>query len=80
MAVTTVVTNSLLLYLASPNFKLFFQERFDIKQETTMMWIIIAIEHAIIIIKFLLQSVINDRPGWVDKVQKKIEYEEDKLE
>lgn len=78
MAIITVITNCLLLYYASPRFKTFFKTNFSMRDDINILWVILIIEHVLIVLKFFLQAVILDKPGWVDKAQRKIKYENEK--
>lgn len=41
-----------------------------------MLWILVGVEHGIIIIKQLCSSLIYDVPGWVEKSQQRVAREE----
>jgi hypothetical protein len=45
-----------------------------------LLWIIVGVEHAIIIIKQICAEVIPDVPGWVQKSQELVKREKKKLQ
>jgi hypothetical protein len=75
MAIVTVVSNMALLYFSSPRFKSVFLGEFKLIEDIKVLWVLIGIEHGIILLKFFLEFTIKDRPTWVEKAQLKIEFE-----
>lgn len=51
------------------------------EQESSLykFMIVVLIEHVIIIFKYVLSSVINDKPGWVVKEEREIMENQDEL-
>lgn len=43
------------------------------------MWILVAVEHGIVVVKQLCAALIADVPGWVAKSQQRVEREERQL-
>ena len=79
MAIVAVISNSLLLYFASPTLKGWLSSQFEIETEIYLLWIIVGVEHVIITIKYIVQIVIADVPAWVKKSADKIESIKDRL-
>ena len=65
MALATVISNCVLLYFSTSSLKNFMEERFNFHSEVYLLWIIVAIEHAILIVKTLCAALIKDIPEWV---------------
>ena len=64
MTYTAVVTNCAILFFTFPNFA---EAAFNIAKDdtTTKLWVIIILEHVVIIIKAFLANCIPDAPTWV---------------
>lgn len=68
MGVASVICNCLLLYFSTPVFTAWLKYRFnDLVDDKVIIWILVAIEHAIILLKSFGQVVIPDVPNWVIK-------------
>jgi hypothetical protein len=67
MGIAAVITNCCLLYFSSKALKTWINDRFDISSETSILWILVGVEHLIIIVKFVCAEAIPDIPGWVTK-------------
>lgn len=78
LSVTTVVTNSALIYVTSDEFFKTFNTVFDL-DSTTIFWIILAVEHFLFLLKIFFQGIINDRPSWVLKSLKNFEKVQEKF-
>jgi hypothetical protein len=79
MAIIAVISNSLLLYFSSPTLKGWLSSNFEIETEIYLLWIIVAVEHVIITVKYIVQVMIDDVPAWVKKSADKIESVKDRL-
>ena len=68
MTYTAVVTNCAILFFTFPNFA---EAAFNIGHDdtTTKLWVVIIIEHIVIIIKAFLANCIHDAPKWVLEVR-----------
>jgi anoctamin-10 len=58
MALAAVVSNCLLLYFSSPILRKWLSDTFDIDEEANTLWIIVGIEHVIIMLKVFSASAI----------------------
>ncbi len=81
MAITAVLTNCLLLYFSTPTLHEWVRMQLGEQyQEVYLLWILVGVEHAILIIKQFCAELINDVPDWVEKSQRRVEREEKNLE
>ena len=74
LTIASVVTNSLLLYIAHEDTKALLGE-----SDERDLWIILAIEHLIIGLKFFTKVLILDHPVWVKKSYAKMLHENEEL-
>lgn len=51
MAIFAVISNCLLLYFSSPTLREWLTDNFDVQTEVYLLWIVLIIEHVIIIMK-----------------------------
>eukprot|EP00347_Sterkiella_histriomuscorum_P016772 403351910 len=79
MAIVAVISNCLLLYFSSPTLKSWLTETFEVESEIYLLWIIIALEHFIILVKVICSVTINDMPGWVQKSFTRVKTVQDKI-
>lgn len=79
MAIVAVISNSLLLYFSSPTLRSWLAETFELESELYLLWIIVAIEHFIILVKVICSVTIIDMPGWVQKSFTKVKTETEKI-
>lgn len=80
MAFAAVISNCLLLYFSTPVLRKWIEAQLDdAYQEVYILWILVGVEHAIVIIKTLCSALIKDVPGWVEKSQRRVEREDNNL-
>ena len=80
MAFAAVISNCILLYFSTPVLRKWIEERLDdAYEEVYILWILVGVEHAIVVIKILCSALIEDVPGWVEKSQRRVEREDKNL-
>ena len=80
MAIAAVISNCLLLYFSTPVLTKWVLTQSDGRyDDTTILWILVGVEHGIVIIKQLFAALILDVTGWVEKSQQRVEREEQSL-
>lgn len=75
MALATVISNCVLLYFSTKAVRNFMENQLQLNSDLYLLWIIVAIEHAILLVKGLTSAIIKDVPDWVEKSQLRIEHE-----
>ncbi len=51
----------------------------DLVTNISRLWVFVIVVHVILILKYLAQAIIQDRPGWVQKEEEKEEYNEEMM-
>ena len=72
MGIITVISNTFLIFFSSHSYTDVFSNDFKVSETIDLLWILIASEHFILIVKAFLIVLIKDRPSWVDKSQQKL--------
>ncbi len=79
LAIAAVISNCLFLYFSSPTLRAWLSDVFDITIEAYSLWIIVGIEHFIIIMKVWSANAIADIPVWVKKSLDRVNTETEKI-
>ena len=52
---------------------------YDLVTNISRLWVFVIVVHVILILKYLAQAIIQDKPGWVQKEEEKEEYNEEMM-